>query len=436
MKTIKHASILLLLCLLFKGCEKNKEEEIPNNAPLAYISASPRSGIVPLEVQFDASGSSDPDEDELSYSWDLGDGSSSSQVKFSKTYDKTGSYQVTATVTDVHGLSDEASLTIEVQEPPPPLFPFASGAQWVYRVKSTNTENGVVSESDQGILYLIVSDIREDFFDYVDLRVTGKRYYNGTGYASEYIYLSHYAGSSLRVRHSETESYNYMIDLSKSSWSNYSMFFSQNSSQTVSLSGSSVTIGLGSFTGYKVRHHTDNWGQSYVTERYDLTEEEYLDPDVGLVYRQTSRYVDMLDCSYCPVYGGSSSVELIGYYIPQEGGQPLTGGTGYNPDNPYGGDLGLKTVYAEVDIGITYVYLDGDMVGYIDNYFPGGITCDEKDALNVFMPGGSYTLTAESSRGYKWEGTVSFTEGSCTSVRLNVIGKSLAEGECYGITEE
>jgi glucose/arabinose dehydrogenase len=49
-----------------------------NQAPIAQLSASETYGATPLDVEFDASGSSDPDEaegDELHYSWDLnGDG--------------------------------------------------------------------------------------------------------------------------------------------------------------------------------------------------------------------------------------------------------------------------------------------------------------------------------------------------------------------------
>jgi PKD repeat protein len=46
-----------------------------NNAPQAVASASPTSGPAPLTVQFTGSGSSDPDGDPITYSWDLnGDG--------------------------------------------------------------------------------------------------------------------------------------------------------------------------------------------------------------------------------------------------------------------------------------------------------------------------------------------------------------------------
>ena len=46
-----------------------------NNPPVAAIQATPTSGAAPLAVQFSAAGSSDPDGDALTYSWDLnGDG--------------------------------------------------------------------------------------------------------------------------------------------------------------------------------------------------------------------------------------------------------------------------------------------------------------------------------------------------------------------------
>ncbi|MCM2679205.1 glycoside hydrolase family 6 protein [Echinimonas agarilytica] len=75
---------------------------VGNEAPIASASASPVSGSAPLDVDFDASQSSDPDNgpDNLSYSWDFGDGTSGTGVSPSHTYTENGSYQATLTVTD------------------------------------------------------------------------------------------------------------------------------------------------------------------------------------------------------------------------------------------------------------------------------------------------------------------------------------------------
>jgi PKD repeat protein len=80
-----------------------------NNPPVAVATATPTSGVAPLTVNFDGSGSSDPDAgDTISYSWDLnGDGTfgDSTVAKPSFTYTSTGTYNVRLKVTDNHGAS-------------------------------------------------------------------------------------------------------------------------------------------------------------------------------------------------------------------------------------------------------------------------------------------------------------------------------------------
>jgi glucose/arabinose dehydrogenase len=89
-----------------------------NNPPQAVASANPTSGPAPLTVQFTGSGSSDPDGDALTYSWDLnGDGSygDSTAANPSFTYTTAGTYQVTLRVTDARGASStSAPVTITV----------------------------------------------------------------------------------------------------------------------------------------------------------------------------------------------------------------------------------------------------------------------------------------------------------------------------------
>ena len=59
-------------------------------------------------------------------------------------------------------------------------FLLAENAQWVYRVKSTDTENGEISGYEEGITYLVVTeiDLQYENIDFIHLRVTGKQYYN------------------------------------------------------------------------------------------------------------------------------------------------------------------------------------------------------------------------------------------------------------------
>ncbi|MEM9719190.1 MAG: PQQ-dependent sugar dehydrogenase, partial [Bacteroidota bacterium] len=92
----------------------------PNQPPVASLIATPISGIAPLLVGFDASASTDPENDSLTYSWDFGDGNSGSDVTPSHTYINPGSFTVILTLDDGQGNLVTASQQIvveQVQEP-------------------------------------------------------------------------------------------------------------------------------------------------------------------------------------------------------------------------------------------------------------------------------------------------------------------------------
>src|SRR5262249_55046190 len=74
--------------------------EYVNRPPVSVAGAAPRGGPAPLSVQFTGSGSSDPEFTPLLYSWDFGDGSSSTQADPQHTYTTAGTYKATLTVTD------------------------------------------------------------------------------------------------------------------------------------------------------------------------------------------------------------------------------------------------------------------------------------------------------------------------------------------------
>ena len=127
-----------------------------NAAPTAAVTATPTSGTAPLDVTFDASGSSDADAaDHInSYTFHFGDGSppvTSPTAVVSHTYTTPGDYQAAVTVTDSRGLdsTNVAVANIAVSAPPPPdsadlgvsiSAPATAkkGQQLTYTVKVTN----------------------------------------------------------------------------------------------------------------------------------------------------------------------------------------------------------------------------------------------------------------------------------------------------------
>ena len=73
-----------------------------NSRPVAAWSVTPDAlGMAGLtEYRFDGGGSSDPDRDALTYSWNFGDGGSGTGVTTTHVYDRTGMFNVTLTVSD------------------------------------------------------------------------------------------------------------------------------------------------------------------------------------------------------------------------------------------------------------------------------------------------------------------------------------------------
>jgi len=114
----KGLAIALLLLFLLGGALGCA---LLNRAPIAQIVADPLIGGSPLTVTFDASGSSDPDGDELSYAWDFGDGNTGTGKTIKHTFeatDETEIFTVTLTVTDSKGKQGIATQSIEVTPGP------------------------------------------------------------------------------------------------------------------------------------------------------------------------------------------------------------------------------------------------------------------------------------------------------------------------------
>ncbi len=98
-------------------------ESISNQLPIAVFNTIADSGEAPLIISLDASESSDPDGQLVSYNWDFGDGTSTTGVNVSHTYLDAGTYTVTLTVTDNLGATAVTTKNIVVFQVPIILEP-------------------------------------------------------------------------------------------------------------------------------------------------------------------------------------------------------------------------------------------------------------------------------------------------------------------------
>src|SRR4029434_2697294 len=98
-----------------------------NQPPTAAVQANPSSGQSPLTVNFSAAGSTDPEGQTLTYSWDLdGDGAfdDATGIAPQRTYTSGSPLAITVRVraTDTQGLSDVASVVVSVNNTAPVPF--------------------------------------------------------------------------------------------------------------------------------------------------------------------------------------------------------------------------------------------------------------------------------------------------------------------------
>lgn len=126
-----------------------------NRTPIAVATSSATSGLAPLQVSFDGTGSNDPDNDSITFVWDFGDGATSTATTTSHTYTNNGTYLPTLTVTDSYGATSTMQMRIIVGNIAPtativnpPNNSFYVGGQYIPLVGSaTDFEDGILPES-------------------------------------------------------------------------------------------------------------------------------------------------------------------------------------------------------------------------------------------------------------------------------------------------
>ena len=122
-----------------------------NHPPAVVATATPTFGPSPLTVTFDASGSSDPEGQPLSYLWDFGDGTTGTNAVENHLYPSGIDYAASLVVTDIGGETGDWSKLIsvdntpptivQINSPPQPSF-FTHGQLITFDVVATDAEDG------------------------------------------------------------------------------------------------------------------------------------------------------------------------------------------------------------------------------------------------------------------------------------------------------
>ncbi len=128
-----------------------------NQPPTARATATPDSGPAPLTVNFDGTGSSDPENGLLTYAWDLdGDGAydDSSAAKPTYTYDTAGDRDIRLRVTDVEGAADvlDQPLVISPGNSPPTAKIGSPLSTLKFKVGQTISFSGSATDPEEGAL--------------------------------------------------------------------------------------------------------------------------------------------------------------------------------------------------------------------------------------------------------------------------------------------
>src|SRR6185295_3675439 len=105
-------------------------------------------------VQFSSAGSSDPDGDPLTFSWDFGDGSAvSTAANPSHVYQNAGPYTAQLTVSDGKASPGPATATVAISVGRPPVLTISQPSDGAtFRAGGTINLVGSATDPDQGAL--------------------------------------------------------------------------------------------------------------------------------------------------------------------------------------------------------------------------------------------------------------------------------------------
>ena len=126
-----------------------------NQPPTAVATATPTEGTAPLDVSFDATGSTDPEGGTLTFAWDLdGDGAfdDATGAQPSYSYENSGTYVATVRVSDPDGATDTDAVTITVNNTGPTASIDSPSAGFTWAVGDTIGFSGSATDAEDGTL--------------------------------------------------------------------------------------------------------------------------------------------------------------------------------------------------------------------------------------------------------------------------------------------
>src|SRR6266540_362546 len=120
----------------------------PNSPPTAVASSNVTNGLLPLTVNFSSAGTNDPNGRPLTYSWNFGDGATSTQANPSHTYTAAGTYAAILTATNNVPASANATVQITAGSRPPTAIITSPTAATLYRTGDTINFSGSATDYD------------------------------------------------------------------------------------------------------------------------------------------------------------------------------------------------------------------------------------------------------------------------------------------------
>jgi PKD repeat protein len=121
------------------------------NDPPTALTETHLTGVLGYSVLLDASGSTDPNGDELTYTWSHDDGSTSTGEIASHVFHTVGAHTTTLTISDLQGLEDSLDVEITIEPPPGPC-------SWTNSVAEGGRQMKIAINEDETTVWLTTLD--------------------------------------------------------------------------------------------------------------------------------------------------------------------------------------------------------------------------------------------------------------------------------------